>query len=335
MSSALALPLTLTLPRAAACGAAALACEAAAFVFAGGLGAFWALHCAASALAATALRGALPESLVSRPRAAWIYLFALPCFLPGLGLAVALGLVVTTRRMAHQRARRRFGLHPGPSYEAGGDEPAQPATGRLRLQLANTAGAAESRLRALLAVRAMPARMANPLIREMLTDPSEDLRLIAYGILDAREKTLNARIHAATRKLAAAPSRRSAVLHKQLAELYGELVYQGLVQGDLREHAAARARSHVEAALSLDPQAPALHALHGRIALGAGDYAAANAALERALELGVPASRVLPYLAESAFRMRRFDEVRAIARRLAALPNTPRVEALIEYWRLA
>ena len=87
--------------------------------------------------------------------------------------------------------------------------------------------------------------------------------------------------------------------------------------------------------MALDDRDPALHALAGRIALSAGDYGGAKLALERGLELGLPPSRVLPYLAEVAFRTRRFDEVRDIARRLGLLANTPRIEPVVDYWRMA
>jgi Flp pilus assembly protein TadD len=179
----------------------------------------------------------------------------------------------------------------------------------------------------------MPARTANPLIREMLSDPSEDLRLIAYGILDSREKNINARIHAATRELAEQPEAQRAALHKQIAELYCELIHQGLVQGGLREHAAGQARQHLERAIALDTADPSTQVLMAQIGLSAGDYGGAHAALQRALALGLPEPRVLPYLAEVAFQTRRFEEVRSIAARLAAQPDTQGSDRVMRYWR--
>ena len=321
----------------------AMVCEGAALAAAFGLkpepaalASYLALHAVASALVAKALVSLLPAAQVNRRRAAWVFFFAVSFFLPVVGMAGMFGMAIMARLTSAGGLRRRFELHPAPIYNPRTGEAAPPRSkGRVRVQLANIADPTEARLRALLAVQSMPARMANPLIREMLVDPSEDLRLIAYGILDTREKAINARIHAATQRLAAAGEAGRATLHKRLAELYCELVYQRLVHGDLREHATAQARGHVERALALEPHDPALHALFGQIALSAGEYRSAQLALSRGVDLGLAESRVLPYLAEAAFRLRRFDEVRAIAGRLASLPNTPPIEHVIQYWKLA
>jgi hypothetical protein len=48
--------------------------------------------------------------------------------------------------------------------------------------------------------------------------------------------------------------------------------------------------------------------------------------------LGLPESRVLPYLAEVAFQSRQFGEVRAIAGLGASLPNA-RIDQVLAYWR--
>ena len=173
-------------------------------------------------------------------------------------------------------------------------------------------------------------------VREMLSDPSDDLRLVAYGILDAREKSINARIHAAMQRLAQLPpARERAALERQLADLYWELVYQGLVQGDLRDHALAQVRKHLDQALSLDPEDAALWSLSGRLAAQEGGYDEAQRAFERARLFGLSEARVLPYLAEVAFRLRRFDEVRELARKLGASSQTQRTAQVIQDWDAA
>jgi tetratricopeptide (TPR) repeat protein len=295
---------------------------------------YFAVHAVASGLAALTLLPLLPG--VTRPLAAFVFFFAVNFFLPVLGVLGMVGAAVMTRAATVQGLRQEFDMHMPPVYDPHADEVATVrAKGGVRVQLANVSVPIEARLRALLTVQSMPARIANPLIREMLSDPSEDLRLIAYGILDTREKTINARIHAAGQRLERAGEAERYVLEKQLAELYWELIYQGLVQGDLREHAAGEARSHLERALAIDRGDAGMRALAGQIALSTGDYEEARRAFEDALALGMPDSRVLPYMAEVAFRTRRYDEVRALARRLASLPSSHRIDHVIRYWSAA
>lgn len=295
--------------------------------------AFLAVDALVSAAAALLLVRLLPREQRGAP--AFLLFLALGFFVPLAGFAGMLAVALAARRAARE-PHHPFALHAAPVYDPlRGEARAPRSKGGVRLQLANVSVPIDARLRALLAVQSMPARAANPLIREMLADPSEDLRLIAYGILDGREKAINALIHAARERVGAAQGAERLLLEKRLAQLYAELVYQGLVHGELRQHAVAESAVHLAQALMLDPGDPALNALLGQLALGDGEPEVAHRALQRALELGFPESRVLPYLAEIAFRTRRFDEVRATARRLALLPNTQRLEQVIEYWKPA
>jgi polysaccharide biosynthesis protein PelE len=299
--------------------------------------AYLAAHAAASVLVALVLPTLLPKAQVSRPRPAFLFFFSVAFFVPVLGVAGLLGAVLVGRLIPERARSERFDLHAAPVYDPRAQEvTAVRSKGAVRVQLENTSAPVETRLKALLAVQSLPARVANPLVREMLSDPSDDLRLVAYGILDAREKSINARIYGATQRLAQMPpARERALLERQLADLYWELVYQGLVQGDLRDHALTQVRAHLDQALSLDPEDAGLWSLCGRLAALEGGYDEAQRAFERALRFGLAESRVLPYLAEVAFRQRRFDEVSELAAKLAAAPQTQRMAQVIRYWGAA
>ena len=280
--------------------------------------AYLAAHAVASLLVATVL----------------LFFFAIAFFVPVLGVVGLLGAVVIGRLMPERAKREGFEVHDAPVYDPrAGEISMVHSKGGVRIHLQNSSAPVETRLKALLAVQSLPARVANPLVREMLSDPSDDLRLVAYGILDAREKSINARIHAAGRRLAELPpARERAQLERQMADLYWELVYQGLVHGDLRKHAMAQTRRHLDQALSLDPADPALWSLCGRLAAQEGDYDEAQRAFERAREFGLAEARVLPYLAEVAFRQRRFDDVHVLAGKLGASPQSQRMAQVVKYW---
>jgi tetratricopeptide (TPR) repeat protein len=299
--------------------------------------AYLAAHALASALVATVLFPLLTREQRSRPLHPYLFFFAVAFFVPVLGVAGLLGAVLIGRLVPEKARAETIEMHEAPVYDPRAGEVASVRSkGGVRVQLGDSGAPVETRLKALLAVQALPARVANPMVREMLSDPSDDLRLVAYGILDAREKSINARIHAASQRLAQMPpARERAQLERQLADLYWELVYQGLVQGDLRDHAMAQSRRHLDQALSLDPEDAGLWALCGRLASQEGDYGEAERAFERARQFGLPEARVLPYLAEVAFRQRRFDEVQALAGRLAAGPQVQRIAQVLRYWGYA
>ncbi|MEZ5627663.1 MAG: hypothetical protein R3E34_09070 [Rhodocyclaceae bacterium] len=79
--------------------------------------------------------------------------------------------------------------------------------------------------------------MASPLLRDLLGDDSEDLRLLAYGMLDHKEKTLNAQIHAEHRRLANRPGTTARLPTPAWPACTGSLIYQQLAR---RLAAAAR-----------------------------------------------------------------------------------------------
>ncbi|MBS0336157.1 MAG: hypothetical protein JSS40_04985 [Proteobacteria bacterium] len=322
---------------------AALGLEAAGFWALMGLGgdlralaAFLLAHAGASALAALVLVASLPGPTRRQPGWASAFYFVMCFFIPVLGVPGLLATALVGRVFPKRGAKEVFSTAAAPEF-APHDDRAAPAEsphahGPVRAQLTDPASPVETRMRALLTIQDLPSRVANPIIRNMLADPSDDVRLVAYGILDSREKRINARIQAARAHLEGDDPNSRLPAEKELAELYWELVYQGLVQGDLQKHAAAQSRAHFDAALKLAPEDAALWALGGRLANFAGQYERAWHAFTRAMEFGMPEVRALPYLAEVAFRMRRFDRVRQMLERIAQTSHTQRMAQVIDYW---
>jgi len=206
-------------------------------------------------------------------------------------------------------------------------------------QVLAESSSAEERVRAVMALRHMDARRAVPLLRQAFAHESEDVRLLAFAILERREKRLRARIQAAERRLARAssepttePSERAARWHRRLGRDHWELVYGGFVSGDLEPVVLGKAREHLERAVALEPD-PALLRLLGRVHLRQRDPEGARAWLARAGDAGAPLATLAPWLAEAAWQERRFGEVAAILRSVprAAL-RRPELDAVATFW---
>ena len=74
----------------------------------------------------------------------------------------------------------------------------------------------------------------------------------------------------------------------------------------------------------LDAQMLLLHAL--------GQLDDAEEAYVRAQQLGLPATRVLPYLAELSFAQRDFEKTRQLMQQLDEWSALPRLRPVIDYW---
>lgn len=298
--------------------------------------AFMAIHALASACLAVLAQLAIPARLQSPRWATWLFIFCISAFIPILGfLAILIGLLVVPYLPSNAadkdfRAVRLPELDP---HERHGVSAFRQAG--LRQFLNNERAPMDQRLKALVTLQNAPVRFASPLLRDLLAAPAEDLRLLAYGMLESRERKLNADIHAW--RLAWQDATDEATRHgaaRRLSALYWELIYQGLEQGDLRRHAAEESLRFLEPTLRGEPDA-SLHLRHGHLLHELHRNDEAEAAYRRAVELGLPAPRVQPYLAELAFDRRDFAEVVRLLGTLREYPDQRRLQPLLQFWGIA
>jgi hypothetical protein len=298
-----------------------------------------ALHSLSSYLLARGLWQLLPRRYrLPVPRTLG-FLFVIVWILPIIG---PLGLLVTLSSILKQ-PRSRFAatakvialpelpfsppvIFPAPPYSAGA----------LR-QIVYFAAKPLKRLKAVMATRQMAPREAMRVWSKATRDPVDDVRLLAFAMRDNSEKKLADRIQALTEALPHVPLHRRGY-HKAISALSWELVYHRLVQGAARRHWLQVARHHIEYVLnppvlesssaerpvpgaSRTAQEPArVHdanswLLYGRILLESGNeepdgLAQAKKAFGNARDCGADAQKILPWLAEIAFRERKFSEVR-------------------------
>jgi hypothetical protein len=205
--------------------------------------------------------------------------------------------------------------------------------GGIKSRLAQSSTPTPLRLQSLLALQGIPARVSSPLLHDMLGDASDDIRLVAYGLLDSREKKITSQIHRELVNLRSAESKEMQMIgFRHLAELYWEMIYAGLAQGDLRTHALNQALINAEAALALSSMDNGLMFLKGRILLESKRYKESKLILESAMRLGLPESRALPYIVEIAFHDRDFKAVQELLLRLSKYQLSPIMKNAIQFW---
>ena len=303
---------------------------------------FLALHGGASVLAGGLLPYLLPPAY-RVPRPAVIALFAgFLFFVPFLAfVAMLIALLMGKLLPARYRSETGFATVQEIVFETMQDRgqataqavPRGYGEGGLRGRLASPHAAVEERMRTLLALQSMPGRIVSTLLRERLADASDDIRLLAYGMLDRQEKTINDRIHeelSLFKQAQAADARALAARH--LAELYWELIYQGLALGDLRRFAAQESLRYANEALASHHDDAGLHFLRGRVLQTLGRADEAWAAFDEAVVLGLSESKVLPYLAEIAYQRKGYSQVRQLMAQLGERHVPQALAPLVAYW---
>jgi hypothetical protein len=297
------------------------------------LASYLVLHLAGSALLSLALSFVVPARYRTPRHWLLAYLFAFNFFIPMAGLICAAFAILLGAWAPRLAGGAQFDVTDQPRFRTHRNhEGTGFRGGQVRAQLATPRTPLDQRMRALVAVQDAPARATGDLLRALLSDPADDIRLLAYGILDGKEKGITQRILDLRQELerSAAPAERRE-LHKRLAELYWELAFQNLVQGDMQDFTIGQVRQHAAGALQIEEDA-GLWFLLARLELRARDAGAAERALSRAQQCGFARERLLPYLAELRFLQGRFSEVRRLFVELADEPGVPALAKSRGFW---
>ena len=295
---------------------------------------FLVFHAGASLLIAIVGWHRLPEQLRNPRWGVLTFLATMSFFIPVLGiLGFSFGIIIafSIRRIGEQRP---FLIVHEPEFLAGRTRPtASYRSTNAREDLADMTLPEEMRLKALLSIQDMPGRVAGALLHDLLSDKSDDLRLLAYGMLRGKERDLAQRIIAAMERRLESKDKSSKYLAcRELAELNWEFIYQNLVSGDMKRHATRQGFNYAIEAIQIQDDDPGLWFVAGRLAMSCGLIPSAHNCLQSALDRGFPRMRVLPYLAECAFMEHELDEVRELLKAMPENEVLPGISPVIEYW---
>lgn len=292
------------------------------------------MHALSSILFSLALSFVVPKQY-RQPRL-WLlgYLFAFNFFMPVVGLPCAVLAIVIGVWLPKIDKKSEYETAVAPLFVAVHDGAGAGFQGsRIRAQLNNPSMPLDERLNALAAIQDTPTRSSSGSLRQLLADPADDVRMLAYGILDGKEKKITHRIIETRQQIESVDTDwQRAALHKRVAELYQELIYQNLVQGDLLTHSCDQMREHAQQALEFNPDDQGLWFMLGRLELLAGNVSSAELAFDNAQRYGFSRERLLPYLAELSFLKKNFDRVRNLFVEITFNPSVSIASQLHRYW---
>jgi predicted Zn-dependent protease len=252
---------------------------------------------------------------------------------PGLGWVIG-GVLGVSRCIARRVASQDSVVVPEPAfYREAERSNATSRSMQIRPQLGNPRVPAQRRLTALLAIQDVPTRYSAGLLRELLSDQVEDLRLLSYGMLEQKEKAISDQILQERERLdSVSESAKKLASQRTLARLYWELVHQSLVVGDMRRHCLDQVLEFSAAVLSAEPLDSSMVILQGRALLAAQRFGEAQQTLERAARMPSGRQRALPYLAECAFAQRDFAGVRNALLEVSEVPDMVLANC-VEIWK--
>lgn len=141
-----------------------------------------------------------------------LFLFSMAFFVPLIGAVGVAAAVFPALYLPRQRGEQAWQAMGVPGL------PFRPKEKRLDMMFSDGglqdvlrhAPDPNQRLTAIFATRRMPGKEAIPILKLALRDPADDVRLLAYSMLDQKESRINQRIEAALGRLAGATPRDAA-----------------------------------------------------------------------------------------------------------------------------
>ena len=297
------------------------------------LAAYLIAHALACALLTLILLPLMPSRYRGQPITTGVFLFTLQFAIPfigSVGLVLGMLLALYLPRSSRDIPWQEVDIPELPFQPIDMDLQVVYSQGGLR-QVLREAISTDKRLKALMATRQMNDRDAIEILREALKDPSDDVRLLAYSMLEQKEKTLAQRAGTLQQSLQNADDLTSVSLQRRLAQVWWEMAYLGLAQGGLRQYYLDSAGKLLRRLVVRRSQHNDWRLL-GRVELALGNIDNAEEAFRSALAGGSSPELIMPYLGEVAYLRRDFAQVR---QHLSACPLErfhPANRPVIESW---
>lgn len=193
----------------------------------------------------------------------------------------------------------------------------------------------KERSAALFALRECPLSQINPLIHELLPDTSDDIRLLAFNILEGQESSIMSRIEALLLRLKTVPDGEpliKAQCQKSLALLHWELIHHHLIEIELEETIINKAIASALSALTVLSDDAVLWALLGKLYQHRQQDLLAVEAFETAMSCHSAPTEVLPYLAEIRFKQGDYSAIQALLSQSDALLDMMQIAPVKRFW---
>jgi len=182
--------------------------------------------------------------------------------------------------------------------------------GSLSSLLKDKNAPASKKLKALSILTEMKSKESMTLIKETLSDNDDEVRLVGFSIIDNMEKKVNEKIHELKHIiLTTRDDIKRATHQKDLAFTYWELIYQGLVDEQLKHYMIENILSEIKAAKKHISEDEKLYKLEGRVFLTQNKFQEAKEAFVKALDLGISEGEVSSFMAEISYQERNYSRI--------------------------
>lgn len=292
-----------------------------------------------SALASLILAEMFPGRFGIRRSYALIIVFGFVFFVPLFGVLGIFVMLIYLRYFQHFKERTEFSTVSLPPFmvESGSLTPGM-GEGGAWSRLRTPALPRSMRLKALLAVNSGGGSNSSRLLQMATSDSDDEIRLLAFNLYDQREKIIGASISDALHELRELDGQdvndvlnKKRHLFRSLAFSYWEMVFNEL-NNDLSQFFIDQSLQYAIQAYNAEVDDSSLLILIGKIYLRKGDMQQAQKFISLGLVRGAHRDRVIPYLAELAYRQRDFKALKQFFEDDPMLRYKPGIGPVATFW---
>lgn len=186
--------------------------------------------------------------------------------------------------------------------------------------------------KAFLALADLKSPFVFNIVKENLSNPIDEIRLLAFSMISKMEKKMTQKVHELGNKLSKENIQddEKAELYKNLAQIYWDFVLYNIVDEEFKNFMIEEAKNYALKSLSIQED-PYVYFLLGRIYLRLSDMEKATEFLKEAVKDKNIKSKVIPYLAECYFYKKDYKTVKNILKELDLVLDL-RVKFVKDFW---
>lgn len=292
------------------------------------------LHISACAVAALVIPSLLSTSYTTSKLATGLLLFIIALFIPLLGMSGLMLALIPGLRIIKKASELPMNSNLIRTFSEGSVNNVIAFNyGKVNLASLLQSNNPDIRLNAVYATLKLEDKNAIPLLRIALRDPVDDIRLLAYALIDRKEQRISERIESVRQKLEAnetPPNARH--LYRSIVKDYWEMAHLGLVEGETLNYVLNKTREYLERGLQRYPKDRGLHFQYAKLLLKLKKLKSAHDEFKIAENLGIERKQLLLYYAEIDFLQRRYGEVKRYMKEIDFSTARPDIYAAKRFW---
>ena len=192
-----------------------------------------------------------------------------------------------------------------------------------------------NKMKALVFMAQHPNIQTHKLIKELLSDRDNEIRLYSFSILNSKEQQLNNQINHLSQLINESKNEEEkSSLSLDIAQNYWEFIYQGLTEEENIPIIVDRIEYFAKESLKSNKNKATAQLLLAKSYFTIKNYTKALNYFNESLKSGIPKIKILPYLAEIAYEKRDFIEVKKLMQELKTKETHPTIEPIKSIWSL-